>query len=76
MPASIEKENILGELSKNEYKNKGVEKGIEKLRLTSDDRVLEKAPNGNKYIFDPALEPLLKENKERFVIFPIKYHGK
>lgn len=23
--------------------------------------------------FDPELEPLLRENKDRFVIFPIKY---
>lgn len=24
--------------------------------------------------FDPQLEPLLRENPRRFVIFPIKYH--
>lgn len=24
--------------------------------------------------FDPELEPLLKENPRRFVIFPIQYH--
>lgn len=24
--------------------------------------------------FDPELEPLLRENPRRFVIFPIKYH--
>lgn len=24
--------------------------------------------------FDPSIEPLLKENPKRFVIFPIKYH--
>lgn len=24
--------------------------------------------------FDPQLEPLLRENPKRFVIFPIKYH--
>lgn len=24
--------------------------------------------------FDPSLEPLLKENPRRFVIFPIQYH--
>lgn len=24
--------------------------------------------------FDPSLEPLLRENPRRFVIFPIQYH--
>lgn len=29
---------------------------------------------GYKKKFDPELEPLLKENPGRFVVFPIKYH--
>lgn len=26
------------------------------------------------YEFDPSIEPLLKDNPRRFVIFPIEYH--
>lgn len=29
--------------------------------------------NGIAKIFDPELEPLLKENPNKYVIFPIKY---
>lgn len=73
---SVEKENFapLGELSKNELKNKGVKavaEGIAKVNIT-DDREYESIIANIK--FEPQLEPLLKENPERFVILPIKYH--
>lgn len=29
---------------------------------------------GEQVPFDPSIEPLLKENPRRFVIFPIQYH--
>lgn len=28
----------------------------------------------SSYEFDPSIEPLLKDNPRRFVIFPIEYH--
>lgn len=76
--ASIEKENLspLGELSKNELKNKSlkdtkfIEEKLQKINVT-DDRVKEE--ESTDLVFDPQLEPLLKENGERFVIFPINY---
>ena len=78
--ASIEKENLspLGELSKNELKNKSlkdtkfIEEKLQKINVT-DDRVKEE--ESTDLVFDPQLEPLLKENGERFVIFPINYQG-
>lgn len=30
--------------------------------------------NSKDKMFDPSLEPLLKENPHRFVIFPIQFH--
>jgi ribonucleoside-diphosphate reductase subunit M2 len=77
--SSIEKENLspLGELSKNELKNKSqkdmkqVEEKLQKMGVT-DDREREVVDLAN-ISFDPELEPLLKENPERFVIFPINY---
>ena len=79
--AFIEKENLspLGELSKNEVKNKSVkntkfiEEKLQKLNVT-DDRVKEE--ESTQLVFDPQLEPLLKDNGERFVIFPINYQGR
>ena len=38
-----------------------------------DDRSVE--AQASKISFDPELEPLLAENPERFVIFPINYQG-
>lgn len=38
-----------------------------------DKKVPEKIQDGDNMEFDPELEPLLRENPRRFVIFPIKY---
>jgi len=73
MPA-VEKENFapLGELSKNKKisENGKIEEGLKKVSL-EDDRSVE--AQASKISFDPELEPLLAENPERFVIFPINY---
>jgi len=73
MPA-VEKENFapLGELSKNKKisENGKIEESLKKVSL-EDDRSVE--AQASKISFDPELEPLLAENPERFVIFPINY---
>ena len=75
MPA-VEKENFapLGELSKNKKisENGKIEESLKKVSL-EDDRSVE--AQASKISFDPELEPLLAENPERFVIFPINYQG-
>merc|ERR1712134_122514 len=73
MPA-VEKENFapLGELLKNKKisENGKIEESLKKVSL-EDDRSVE--AQASKISFDPELEPLLAENPERFVIFPINY---
>jgi len=70
----VEKENFapLGELSKNKKisENGKIEESLKKVSL-EDDRSVE--AQASKISFDPELEPLLAENPERFVIFPINY---
>ena len=75
--STVEKENFapLGELSKNKKisENVKIEEQLKKVSL-DDDRSVE--VQAAKIPFDPELEPLLAENPERFVIFPINYQGK
>jgi ribonucleoside-diphosphate reductase subunit M2 len=40
----------------------------------STDGVVGKAVLRERTPFDPSIEPLLKDNPRRFVIFPIQYH--
>ena len=82
--ASVEKENLspLGELSKNELKNKShkdikqIEEKLQKMGVADDREKEMDLILSSQSHFDPQVEPLLKENAERFVIFPINYQGR
>lgn len=41
--------------------------------MRNDNVLDEKMEDESKPVFDPQLEPLLRENPRRFVIFPIQY---
>jgi len=84
--ALIDKENIANDMYKLSVKTniKGDSKSPQKTPLSPQNINTE---NEKKYIsdlpekdhvqkpkFDPQLEPLLRENPRRFVIFPIEYH--
>lgn len=56
---------ILTENNMNVFKN---EETTEKQQNKSDRKTQEQSN------FDTSIEPLLKENPRRFVIFPIQYH--
>lgn len=49
---------------------------MEKQEVTSSSgsSAVTKLPDMSTTPFDPSIEPLLKENPRRFVIFPIQYH--
>lgn len=48
---------------------------LDKLNLNKQDRIRsESIFETTNDSFDPTIEPLLKENPDRFVLFPIKYH--
>lgn len=47
-----------------------------KVQIIDDIKNIDQKSIANKHVmdFDPSIEPLLKENPRRFVIFPIEYH--
>jgi ribonucleoside-diphosphate reductase subunit M2 len=73
----VEKENSapFSELTKNDLAK--ITSNMAKVELTkTHEAVSEEQPSlvDDAAAFDPQLEPLLKENNQRFVIFPIQYH--
>lgn len=41
--------------------------------VNNDEEKMDVAKENKEQAFDPQLEPLLRENPRRFVIFPIQY---
>jgi hypothetical protein len=50
----------------------GTEQKVEKEAEAEDIGAI--AHKKSSYTFDPSLEPLLRDNPRRFVIFPIQYN--
>ncbi|KAF5298331.1 hypothetical protein FQR65_LT01109 [Abscondita terminalis] len=70
MPFLNDKENQL--ITLNPAKNVLTENGINKINKSSSTDNDAK-PKDKEIKFDPQLEPLLRDNPRRFVIFPIEY---
>lgn len=75
----VEKENSapFAELTKNDLSK--MTSNLAKVELTKTAEAVNNEQHklvDDVADFDPQLEPLLKENNQRFVIFPIQYHGK
>lgn len=76
MSLKMDKENLMNEIKNIHIKSP---KKVQKvLKESNGDVVMEETKKditeSEMKAFDPQLEPLLRENPRRFVIFPIQYH--
>ncbi|XP_075992084.1 ribonucleoside-diphosphate reductase subunit M2-like [Anticarsia gemmatalis] len=78
MAPIVDKENLLNDFSnvhlKSPAKNNVLSSRNENVKVKAMDMETEKYDKDKQVVeFDPQLEPLLRDNPRRFVIFPIQY---